>query len=83
MREDEVLVRKRLPPFYRIDTRFEKRWTLGKTGFISLVVEVLNTFLAQEVLGEDCVVDDVGRQRCSPSKLGPVTIPSLGLEGGY
>jgi hypothetical protein len=83
VREDEVLVRKRLPPFYRIDTRFEKRWTLGKTGFISLVVEVLNTFLAQEVLGEDCVVDDAGRQRCSPSKLGPVTIPSLGLEGGY
>ncbi len=76
--EGEVSVRTRLPPFYRLDWRAEKRWDLGKRGHISLVAEVLNTFLAAETVGESCAAD-----RCSPTRLGPVTIPSLGVEGGY
>lgn len=71
---------RRLPPFYRMDFRAEKRFDIGTTGFISIVLEVLNTFLASETLGESC--DDSGTN-CSPTQLGPITIPSFGVEGGY
>lgn len=75
---DHIEVVKRLPAFYRMDWRFEKRWTIGSRGWVSFVAEVLNTFLAAETLGEECE-----GSRCSPTKLGPVTIPSIGVEGGY
>lgn len=71
---------RRLPPFYRLDFRAEKRFDIGKTGFVSIVLEVLNTFLAVETLGESC---DESGTNCSPTKLGPITIPSFGVEGGY
>lgn len=77
--DEGVRVVRRLPPFYRLDWRFEKRWTIGKRGWVSFIAEVLNTFLAAETLSEDCARPDA----CSPSKLGPVTIPSLGVEGAY
>lgn len=78
----EVRVKKRLPPFYRLDWRLEKKWTLGKTGFVSFVAEALNTFVASEVVGEECE-DESDPTTCGPSKIGPVAIPSLGVEGGY
>ena len=78
----EVRVKKQLPPFYRLDWRLEKKWTLGKTGFVSFVAEALNTFVASEVVGEECE-DESDPNTCGPSKIGPVAIPSLGVEGGY
>jgi len=76
-----------------MDWRLEKRWSIGKTGFVSVVAEVLNTFLAKEVVGESCeIVADAtdceggvcnSKEVCGPSTLGPVAIPSLGVEGGY
>lgn len=88
--DDAISVKKRLPPFYRMDWRIEKKWTIGKTGYVSFVAEVLNTFLAPEALGEDCFVDKDGdgteeevQGECAPTKLGPVAIPSIGVEGGY
>lgn len=70
---------RRLPPFFRLDWRFEKRFTIGKNGFVSLIAEVQNTLLSQEVLGLSCAP---GAPACEEQKIGPVTIPSLGVEGG-
>ena len=57
------------PAFYRVDVRVEKRWTLSQTAWFSLVFEVLNTTLSKEQFGD--------------TRIGPITIPSVGLEGGY
>jgi hypothetical protein len=57
------------PAFYRVDVRLEKRWNLGERAWISFVFEVLNTTLQKETFGD--------------SKIGPVTIPSIGVEAGY
>jgi TonB family protein len=57
------------PGFYRIDVRLEKRWTFGQRTWISFVLEVLNTTLRKETIGDN--------------EIGPVTIPSIGLEAGF
>lgn len=57
------------PLFYRVDVRFEKRWTWGRSTWLSFVAECLNATLHKEVL--------LGQT------IGPVTIPSLGVEGGF
>jgi TonB family protein len=56
-------------PFFRLDLRLEKRWELGQTTWISFVAEVLNSTLAKEDFGG--------------AEIGPVTIPSIGAEGGF
>jgi hypothetical protein len=59
----------REPMFYRLDLRLEKRWNFGKHGYLAFVVELMNATMQKETfLGE---------------RIGPITIPSLGLEGGY
>jgi TonB family protein len=68
----------RSPPFYRIDWRLEKRWRLGETGFWALVFEVLNTTLHKEVLEFSCYA-----YGCNQEAIGPVTVPSIGLELSY
>jgi TonB family protein len=60
----------REPSFYRFDVRLEKRWLLGSTSWISFVVEFLNATLNKETWP--------GGER-----LGPISIPSLGLEVGF
>lgn len=57
------------PSFFRIDFRLEKRWKLGKTPWISFVIEMLNATLNKENFG--------GKD------VGPVAVPSLGAEGGF
>ncbi len=64
----QLLGLSRDPAFYRIDFRVEKKWRVTETGWISFVVEMLNTTLNTETLGG--------------SEVGPVTIPSLGVEAG-
>jgi hypothetical protein len=59
----------RAKPFFRLDVRLEKRWSLGKDAWLAFVTEVLNTTLSKEEFGGQAV--------------GPITIPSLGLEAGY
>jgi hypothetical protein len=67
----------RLPPFFRFDWRAEKRWRVGR-GWVSLVLEMENSMLAKETLQQQC-----GNGTCLPVQIGPVTIPSIGLEGGF
>ncbi len=57
------------PMFYRLDLRLEKRWNLSKTVWLAFVAEVFNTTLHKEVL--------------QGQTIGPVTIPSIGLEGAF
>ena len=57
------------PPFYRVDLRLEKRWQLTRKAWVSFVFEVLNATLSKETFGS--------------STIGPVTIPSVGLEAGF
>jgi TonB family protein len=59
----------RLPPFFRFDWRAEKRWRVGR-GWLSLVLEMANSMLAKETLQQGV-------------QIGPITIPSIGLEGGF
>ena len=37
------------PPFFRVDVRLEKRWSLGKDGYIAFIAEVQNVTLSKEV----------------------------------
>jgi TonB family protein len=57
------------PLFYRLDLRLEKRWNLTKTVWLSVVAEILNATLHTEVL--------------QGQTIGPVTIPSIGVEGAF
>ncbi|APR85256.1 TonB family protein / TonB-dependent receptor [Minicystis rosea] len=69
----------RLQPFFRFDWRAEKRWRVSR-GWISLVLEMQNSMLAKETLQQQC---GFGGTDCQPVRIGPVTIPSIGLEGGF
>ena len=57
------------PAFYRVDLRLEKRWPIGRTGWLSFVTEVMNATLQKEIF--------------NGQTFGPVTIPSIGFEGGF
>lgn len=78
----------RTPPFVRLDLRVEKRWTIGKTGWISFVVEALNATLSREVTGYACptALQLPGAAprapQCRERVIGPVSVPSIGVEGG-
>jgi hypothetical protein len=66
----------RTPPFFRIDFRAEKRFSLGsEREYWAIVAEVLNTTLSQEILNMSC-----NAYTCRTDAIGPVTVPSLGLE---
>lgn len=69
----------RTSPFHRIDVRLEKRWRLNDNGaFWALVLEILNTTLREEALGKSC-----SAYVCREDTVGPLTIPSLGLEAMF
>jgi hypothetical protein len=75
----------RLPPFFRVDLRLEKRWQLGWTppgghggSWISFVADWMNATLSKEAISTTCTLAG-----CKAQTIGPVTIPSLGLEGGF
>jgi hypothetical protein len=59
----------RTPPFHRLDVRLEKRWNLGSTRWLSFVIEGMNVTLSKETIETE--------------EIGPLSIPSLGLEGGF
>ena len=89
----------RLPGFFRLDARLEKSWRVGATGRVSFVVEGVNVTANKEVDGLDCqpapasgpVAPYTGgalpagaqTDRCTNDYLGPITIPSVGVEGSF
>lgn len=68
----------RLPAFWRLDLRAEKRFRIGKTGFLSVVAEWMNATLQKEAVATTCSL-----RGCEAQLFGPITIPSLGIEGGF
>ncbi len=70
---------RRQTPFFRTDLRIEKRWKIRETGHVSVILEMLNAFVAKEVVGTKCAPSGV----CDETKIGPVAVPSLGVEGGF
>lgn len=69
----------RTPPFWRVDWRLQKRWpSADGHGYWGFVAEVLNTFLTEEVLERSC-----SAHVCADSEIGPVTVPSLGVEAAF
>jgi TonB family protein len=59
----------RTPPFHRVDVRLEKRWHLGEAAWLSFVAEGMNVTLSKETIEDEVI--------------GPVSIPSVGVEGGF
>jgi hypothetical protein len=68
----------RLPPFIRADVRLEKRWQLSETVWVSGVAEWMNATLSKEAVTSECTLAG-----CEAEEIGPITIPSLGVEGGF
>ena len=80
----------RFPDFYRIDARIEKTWRVGAKGRVSVVLEWLNVTLRKEATTVTCGsgatnVEEAlaAANNCTFEYIGPVTIPSLGVEGGF
>ncbi len=75
----------RLPAFYRLDVRLEKRWRAFGTGELALVIEGMNVTLNKEAVGVTCKNDGtllpLKLDTCEPQMIGPVAVPSIGLEG--
>lgn len=69
----------RTPWYFRLDWRLEKQFPIGTSGASwSLVAEVLNTTFAKETLERSCYA-----YGCAAEQIGPVTIPSLGVEASF
>jgi hypothetical protein len=75
----------RNPAFYRVDFRLEKRWRLGQDGSIAFVLEGQNVTLSKEIsgLGMDCEGMPGVPETCKQSTIGPLTIPSVGVEAFF
>jgi hypothetical protein len=74
--------------FFRLDVRFEKRWSFGRDGAIALVLEGQNVTLNKEVIGIglNCMGEMTpagGTNRCTQPEFGPITIPSVGVEAFF
>ncbi|WP_437758188.1 TonB-dependent receptor plug domain-containing protein [Sorangium sp. So ce1389] len=69
----------RLPAFFRLDLRLEKRWVLREGRLVSLTVEVLNATAGKETLQYECSI----LRGCEPEELGPIVIPSIGVEASF
>jgi TonB family protein len=57
------------PVFYRLDFRIEKKWQLMGSVWLSVVLEMVNATLNTETI--------------DGNEVGPITLPSIGLEGGF
>ena len=75
----------RFPPFFRVDVRLEKRWPLGTNGAIAFVLEGQNVTLSKQGFPDAIDCDTHGTPEgttttCTRGMVGPITIPSLGVE---
>jgi hypothetical protein len=84
------LNQERFPDFYRIDARIEKAWRVGAKGRVSVVFEWLNVTLRKEATSVSCGAQATNIEeavaaanKCQFEYIGPVTIPSIGVEGAF
>ena len=68
----------RLPSFYRLDIRLEKRWRVFRDGYLSFVVEGMNVTLNKEAIDVTCQSDGtvfpLKYDKCEPA------VPRAGLR---
>ncbi len=72
----------RMPAFYRLDLRLEKRWP-KPWGHVSFIAEWLNVLLSKEEISVSCNGVANGQSVCTPQQVGPITVPSLGVEVAF
>lgn len=78
----------RLPLFHRIDLRLEKSWSFSQGRRISAVLEGLNVTLRPEANDVTCGVrageDDIDLgDGCVAEEIGPIAVPSIGVEAVF
>jgi hypothetical protein len=71
-----------------VDVRLEKRWLLGQGRSIVWVLEGQNVTLSKEAntLGMDCrgnMTTETYTTVCKRGTVGPLTIPSTGVEATF
>ena len=71
------------PGFFRLDARVSKTWRLGAGAHVAVVLEGLNVTLSKEMVDVDCRSPIRIEQSCGQQEIGPITIPSLGVSGGF
>lgn len=78
--DDRYVFNGRVPGFFRLDLRFEKRWRFASGSFIAATFEWFNALLASETMSRywDPVKGGIHTQTRSP-----LTLPSIGVEAGY
>ena len=69
----------RLPDFYRLDLRLDKRWQLGEHHWITAVAEFFDATLNKEALDFRCSFSRL----CTAQYVGPIALPSIGVEAGW
>jgi TonB family protein len=74
------LIEGRFPDFLRADVRFEKRWELADGRWLAAAFEWFNANLARE---RDGLAWSPERGGLSFTSRSPLTLPSVGLEGGF
>jgi hypothetical protein len=73
-------IQHRLPDYYRFDLRFDKRWAIGRREWLSVVAEFFDATLTKEAVDYKC---NFLTRLCTAEYVGPIALPSLGLEGGW
>jgi hypothetical protein len=68
----------RLPPFFRVDVRIERRWTFSGGQWLAGTFECFNALDKAEPIGGDYSP----ATGITPRTQSPIILPSLGLEGG-
>jgi hypothetical protein len=76
------------PSFYRVDARLEKRWSFAGDGYFAFIAEVQNLTLRKETtpFGLSCtgeVTPQGQTTQCRHSSIGPITLPSVGVEASF
>ncbi len=70
----------RLPDYYRFDARLDKRWSLGGREWLTVVAEFFDATLTKEAVDYKC---NFLSRLCTAEYVGPIALPSVGLEGGW
>jgi len=76
----QVSIQHRLPDYYRLDVRFDKRWAFGRREWLSVVAEFFDATLTREAVDYKC---NFRTRLCTAEYVGPIALPSIGLEGGF
>ncbi len=71
---------RRLPDYYRFDARLDKRWNLGRGEWVTVVAEFFDATLTKEAVDYKC---NFITRLCVAEYVGPIALPSIGLEGGW